>query len=44
MWVIRIDRIRNDYIRGSLNIAPVTERMRSYWLSMGMLCGGMRVT
>jgi hypothetical protein len=30
MWeVTRIDRIRNEYIRGSLKIAPVTEKMRS---------------
>jgi hypothetical protein len=25
----RIDRIRNKYIRGSLKVAPVTEKIRS---------------
>jgi uncharacterized Zn-binding protein involved in type VI secretion len=25
----RMDRIRNEYIRGSLKAAPVTEKMRS---------------
>jgi hypothetical protein len=27
--VIRMDRIRNEYIRGSLKVAPVTEKMKS---------------
>jgi hypothetical protein len=32
--VIRIDRIRNDYIRESLELAPVTEKMRSNRLAL----------
>jgi hypothetical protein len=27
--VTRMDRIRNEYIRGSLKVAPVNEKMRS---------------
>jgi hypothetical protein len=27
--VARVDRIRNKYIRGSLKVAPVFEKMRS---------------
>jgi hypothetical protein len=27
--VTRIDRIRNEYIKGSLKLAPVTKKMRS---------------
>jgi hypothetical protein len=29
MEVTRMDRIRNEYNRGSLKVAPVTEKMRS---------------
>jgi hypothetical protein len=31
-WMCRVtrkDRIRNEYIRGSLKVAPMTEKMRS---------------
>jgi hypothetical protein len=28
-----MDRIRNEYIRGSLKVAPVTEKMKSYRLA-----------
>ncbi|PZC81077.1 hypothetical protein B5X24_HaOG213417 [Helicoverpa armigera] len=31
--VTRMDKVRNDYIRGSLKVAPVTEKMRSRRLS-----------
>jgi hypothetical protein len=37
--VTRIDRIRYEYIRGSLKVAPVTEKMRSNrlaWYGHGM--------
>jgi hypothetical protein len=27
--VTRLDRIRNEYIKGSLKVAPVSEKMRS---------------
>jgi hypothetical protein len=54
--ITRMNIIRNEYIRGSLKVAPVTDKMRCnriawyghrYYntnLSMGMLCGGFKVT
>lgn len=31
--VTRMDKVRNEYIRGSLKVAPVTEKLRGNWLS-----------
>jgi hypothetical protein len=31
--VTRVDRIRNEYIRGSLKVATVTKKIKSYRLS-----------
>jgi hypothetical protein len=34
LGVTQMDRIRNEYIRGSLKVAPVTEKMKSKWVSL----------
>ena len=31
--VTRMDRVRNEYIRGSLNVAPLTEKLKGNCLS-----------
>jgi hypothetical protein len=37
-------RIRNEFIRGSLKVVPVTKKMKSNRLAcIGMLCGETKV-
>jgi hypothetical protein len=45
--VTRMDRIRNEYIRGSLKVAPVFEKMRSNrlaWYGYVMRRDGSHIT